>query len=698
MSNNIFMAAVSNINEYNFKKLTYEYIDEDGKTVEGKKYTGYFSGEPGIKCAIDELLEQGLLFDKYVLFCSPKTMSPVNINDLTIDESGKVIKGGLEEEDKELYKNFIKNLYGVDYSEVLDDSKIEDSNSEDKVFEKVSAYDYVEMIIRQKINEAIRGEQGEKVSSWLRDKGYVNSEGIPTEADIERYIQTACRIAGDKPIIMDDNPDIEVIKRNIESQQSGYEEEMNIYIDITGGTRITSIVAMLMSRWYEQKKMAKVSKVLYSSIMNDSRLAVIDWTKNYELFKIADSNSDLMKMVLFSEENENITKVLEGEGLSLEYIYRYVNDSSKNLNRYDQKNQKQYLIKVREVLAEHEEIRESLQGVHLSGIISQAIDKYEKNQLTKSLIDYTEQLSDTSKEVEYDNFIVDFYENIIGALCSKGVLSTPDENISEVLNSMTWYYDKPLKNKKTGKTYRLSGVVWLVSKMCKYLKDNPDKKPKTYWFNMQKLDNSFYMNNYSKGREPYFTLKGANLRENNYFMDKLRKNEINMFNTLEIKEFNDIWRYEQLRNIYFNQGFPFAFITPKGSCLEDVREYYIKKVDALVDKLEKLYEEDKKQYVDELEKLEDEEKGYILDEIPGYSLPDCIKLNSKKFSNKETGDIFIKKLKEIREEARPYRVATSHSGELKYAEYRKEENLKKMTNKIIRWINSCKEDYGIDLT
>ena len=654
MSRNIFMTAVSNLNVKSFKKLTYEYKDEKGSLVEGKTYTGYFSGEPGIKCAIDDLLEQGLLFDKFVLFCSPKTMSKVDISDLIYDEDG---------------------------------SKAIDTNAS---LTNVSAYDYVEMIIREKIYEAILGKKSESVTEWFREKGYVSSEGIPTEETIERYIRTACRIDDGQPIIMDDNPDIETIKRNIESQQSGYEEKMNIYIDITGGTRITSIVAMLMSRWYEQNKEAYVSKVIYSSIMNDSRALILDWTKNYELFKIADSKSDLFSMILFSDENDRITKMLEKEELSLQDIHRYYKDSNKKIGDERIVSQRQYLERAKDVLEMDEEISTSIQGVYLIKLINSAINRYSRNSLSNAVGEYKEQKKNNKRESKPDEFIKKFHEGIIGSICEKNILTAENEDVADLIKYMNWYY------KKDDNKYK-RGVVYFVINMCKYLNNHLDISPHIHWSNMKKLDNRFYMDRYSSEREPNFVLNGANIKNNELFIERIKAHKINMFKgKIDINSFDDIKRYEVLRNIYFNQGFPFEFVNRRGKSYEDVKVFYLKKVNEMFNNLEKMYKEDKEAYKKELTQCMHVE--YIQSIVPEYALPECIKINRQIFGgDDQKSEKFIKELKELREKARLFRNAEAHSDNAMFDEYRDDEKLERFADEILDWLESCKNDMGIDL-
>ena len=684
---NIFMTALSNINLRNFKKLNYAFRDENGKLVEEKSYPGYFSGEPGIRCAIDDLLEQGLLFDKYVIFCSPKTIEQVDISEIQYDSSGKILRGGMERADKDIYQNYISGIQGFDYD--TDKNEVVEKSVS---FENISAYDYIEMIIRERIYKAITDGKKEQITSWMRTNGYCESTGVVNEEVIEEYIKAACRIDNGKPIIMDDNPDIEVIKRNIESQQSVRNDKMNIYIDITGGTRITSVVAMLMSRWYEQNQMAEVKKVFYSSIMKGEEAVIIDWTRNYELFKIADSKSDLMFISLFSEENSRINDCLKKEELSLDLIDRYYKDAGKKLSDDKIVKQKAYLEKSRMILEDDIEIATSLQGLSLVNMISSAINRYDKTALSNSVSEYKEQKKTNNKEAKPDVFIKKFHEGIIGSLCEKKILSADNENenIADIIKCMNWYY-----RKDDNKRFK-SGVVYFVLDMCKYLNSNINESPSNHYKNLKKLDNKLYKDKFDGKREPRFQLKGANYVHNEFFINELKNKKISLYKKFEIKSIDDVIEYEVLRNIYFNQGFPFAFITTYGKICEDVKVYYLKTVNEFVDNLEKLYISDKAAYKDELKNCMDVE--YIQFLIPEYSLPECIKVDKSKVGGDENKcNEFISGLKELREEARLFRNAEAHPDDSKFDIYRGDDKLEALADKILAWLEKCKDDFGIDL-
>lgn len=669
---NIFMTALSNINLRNFKKLKYSFRDENGNLVEGKSYPGYFSGEPGIRCAIDDLLEQGLLFDKYVIFCSPKTMEQVDISDIKCDDDGKLIRGGMEEADQELYQNYISGVQGFDF-DTEKNEVVEKSVS----FENISAYDYIEMIIRERVYKAITEEKNEQIASWLRTKGYCEDTGVVNEKVIDEYIKAACRIDNGKPIIMDDNPDIEVIKKNIESQQSGRADKMNIYIDITGGTRITSVVAMLMSRWYEQNQMAEVKKVIYSSIMKGEDAVILDWTRNYELFKLANPKADIFSMGIFKGENDRIKECLAINGIDMETIDSCIANSRKNIDSKTQEKNKINLEYAGMILEDNEEIVNSIQGIKLIDKIDDAINSYSRSVFENAVAEF-EESDDPQKEAS--RLLNHFFEDIVGYLIEKGVFQGKSSDIRNILKNCRWYYEKENKNRNTGVIYEIRSLLEILHK-------DMSVSPSKLWEDRQNLDNDYYLDKFSQKNEAkYSIVVPNNLKINERFIKKLSENIIHLQNPFDDKKIS-ILDYERLKNIYFNYGFPFAFIV-----FDNHREYdgvqkdYLNKSNIFFKNLEEIYRKDKDEYIRKLKIYLDKESGIkeLELEIPEVGLPDCIKVNDKKFKG-EDKNTFISSLNDYREKVRMFRNAESHSDDSRFDIYRDSEKNLKLAEEIVAW-------------
>ena len=668
---NIFITALSNINPRNFKEADYQYRvirdKELCKPEDADTYKGYFSGEPGIRCAIRQLAEEGELFDRYVIFCSEKTMKKEDISELLSNTDRDILSG----------------LLGESFRYTDDSDKSSEHNIE-KIevpitFSNISAYEYIEAVIRYEVKSAVNGTNGMAILSWLEEKGYT---GQTEDEIINSYVNAACHINGDVPIDINDNPNIEELKRNIEGSvnylarwdgESVDTEPTDIYLDITGGTRITSLVSLLISQWYKQKKQANVKKVLYSSIMDDKVAAVIDWTENFELFDIADSKTKLKNVSILSNYVGNAFSKDEWNLLN-----KYINESCNTQSDDEIENRVTVLEAFRNRIYDDH----SIESIETLIRIDDAIDNYSSTQIQNL------------KKLDIDNpgeYIEKFYGHIYNTLEKKDVLKVKvNESVSgivdekynkltmkEALSTNELYYARyNKKNQLNG------GVIFFVSKMVRFL--NVNKDPKAYWNQIRNIDNKYY----ERWNEPSYTLRGANSVLNKYFLDGLNSPNHKIRKSKQFNVENNILEYEGYRNLYFNYGFPFACIGDKNHIFEDVRDYYIKEVGMFIDEIREFYDSNKEAYENELDYYCDPKDGEarLMKKIKIYKGPECVIANIDKFESEDEAKEFITSFNKLMEKVRNVRNAHAHPEQPSLDKYRTDEVIQKIAEEIKIWI------------
>lgn len=652
---NVFITALSNIIVGRFEKVNYTYNIASG---EKEEISGFFSGEPGIRIAVREMAEKGQLFDKFIFFCTPETLDKKDISSkepLDIIVSGNGIKFDFT------------NHKCTPLGEIV-------------TLNSISAFEYIESVIRWEVLKAVKGEKSAEIRSKLGvidgddDKSIVNK--------IDEYVFRACRIDGGMPIVVGDNPDIERIK-NIIERNIKRKDDADIYLDITGGTRIASIISLLFSKWYEQNKLAKVKKVLYSSIMNNRECQILDWTNNYELFDIVDPKVNLEDIKVF---NSTLTNVLNDEKNEKKNLRLFINQST---NEGVSENEIEDRIVFLQDVKERLQMIESMSAYKLINEVENAIGQYRVRGIAKMLKEATEE--EFSEDKDYGKEIVFFNGSIVDYLKRKRIISLKIENIirlnegyvktDDLIKKHEWYYNR--KGKKGG----VSVIQKVLTILLKLSKNPNGEGPLEIWKEEQMLDKVEW-------EEPYNNLKGAQGEFNNYFLDKMDEGKVKMSSGINFKfdKREDILLYEKYRNIYFNYGFPFACTGDGDVLFEKTYEYYLNTVDTFFKELQDLYDKPAK---DEYNKaintyIQEEGDDYrqLKEKIKEYDITEYFKVF---LGDRIKGKAFISSFKEIYESSRPYRNAVAHPDDKRLAEYRKPEKQKVMYENIRAWLRANKE-------
>lgn len=661
---NVFITALSNLDR------RFQYY---GYKMEKEIYLGGFSGEPGIRFAIRELAKEGKLFDRFVLLCSKETMSRINVTEI-LNKNDKAITNDV--------RNGIKAFLGT----VPGDTADTDGNDSDLAdLNDISAFDYILKVIKDEVKRA----------------GF-------TDIDIDKYVKNTCLLNDDNdgPLIISDNPDIPQLKKNIE-RHFDYGKTTNLYVDITGGTRITSIVALLIARWYEQRGKgspvnAKVKKVIYSSIMDDPKV-IIDWTDNYELFKIADSKTKIDSLPFFTSDLFNSDQFDEEFQVRFDrYLRETVNTEGMEKEEID--------IRVRFLTEAMDRLQvvNSMENLELIEKIQNAVNIYSSTVVDRLY----EQSKDTESwdEDKKKKFITDWYSNIINDINSYVNINLRNKpirtNLVKLIQTNQYYYERYDKN-DAGKL--ADGVILKVINMLNDLRDS-NEEPARLWESYQSIDSDKY--DEWKDTTEYFSDKGAGKFYNEIFTKRLviKEFQSDIFNNkirhygridsiipvnMEMGDYDKLYKYEKLRNLYYNYGFPFACIDSKNQLLDNIQIYYQEKVSDLFMELEDKWRgrDNSDEYRFMIEDLLGDQSGKqerLEKLIPIYDIFKMTELKPGIFSDIAEAKKCFKDFSELYEKVRPVRNAIAHPEAEKLKKFRTPEAVQEARVKIRVWLDEYK--------
>ncbi len=650
MNENYFITAISAINPGAFKKREYKFGEE------GKTYSGWFSSEAPVRYMIDMLAEKGKLFDKFITISSRKCLG--------LEDGGEYNFRTLGEEKvpEDVLKCF--PVQSEKASACIPGSP-----------EKASAYDYYYAVIKDSVRNVC--EKYPDIEAIIK-----NNYG----GEIDSYLKTAF-LSKEEQIPVEDDPTEEEIKGFIE-RQLGNPGDINIFLDVTGGSRVASVVTMLITRWYEQKCGAKIEQVIYASIMGTPRL--VNLTGMYDLFSLANPNKKLRD--IFSSVYSSTA--LENE----EEIQSIVKNTWGMQRRTEEEIQKEEDLLSRAI--------DDLRSRPATMEILERLQELEgaKTRLKQSLFRKArEQLRNTTveEEINYGEYIKNFYETFTETLVEKRILKLSDEygageninkqkeKLRDLLNIEEQYY----KRKKADGSVGRGGVLWWCRNVFSAaMKKNPSCSPLKLFKELLYVDSDKYDN----WIEPKWKLNGANSSFNKEFIERITriiKSDNKLFSMPPRDKYAGIKKYERLRNLYFNYGFPFACVDNNNNLHNDIQEAYIQIVQSWVEEMNKKWEDlwksgrERQEYENMVERLYKEDISSFEMLIPQRDLSTVFVVDASRLSDPEKASNFIKDYMKIREEARRYRNAIAHVDNLKFSDYLNLDCQKAMTERINCWID-----------
>ena len=462
-------------------------------------------------------------------------------------------------------------------------------------------------------------------------------------------------------------------------------ENIDIYFDYTGGSRVASLMSMFTVRIAEIKE-ARIKQVIYSDI-NNRHPRIVDLTQTY----------CIMGDIVEFERAQGTEKQVNREhqiGKKLGWIRQeesndtelYDKSSSEAANSLKKKSDS-------EIKALENKVKQDAAGASgLSRRSKEAIVKQIKvnnaksvfltllNKLSIPNVESVEainwdKISDKSIEV----FIASFYEEIIDAFCEAGVMDyhgeklnlakDRKESIKKAITSNSDYY---LKTLKSGSRV---GLIPVVQRWLRYLKGKGRNRDPIEVFR----ENCDVFSETNKGRSDRMRyVVGVSKELHNEFIEYLSESGHDPENT--DVSFSELF---SMQLVFFNYGFPFALIC-NGKRLKKVESYYLDLVEAFMRELSRMKNADRQAYFSKISRLcDDNNTDDLIKELPCLTeMEELWSINEDKLSGKEK-EAFVQDLSRRLEKVRPYRNANAHKNN---DALRDRENQIMLAKEIISWL------------
>ncbi len=421
--------------------------------------------------------------------------------------------------------------------------------------------------------------------------------------------------------------------------------DTRIYMDMTGGSRLSQIVSLLLMRIMENLG-AEVATIIYVDITQDAKL--VDATNNYRICR------------LIEEKDNDVNFALEAKKLGIE----------------------------KEVNLEEVKLVESLKADTLNSIkgageqtISR-IEAIEKKESGQSLVDrkrdqnvrrIRENISINNpftklKRFETEKLITGFYEEVAYAFYAVGLIAGREKHIGkderkrysgngaekqqreikELIKQMLFYYilDNRGNEVRNGQLY-FHSVIGESHRLLQYLSGHMEISPIQFWRSRCDVENAAYDSYYN--RYPVFPGKLLNKK----LIEEYQMNHGSAYGGNA--SFIDKWYHYQ--TVYANYGFPFHCVCG-SEFYPEIRQYYLDKLSELMEELDVFHEQmSNDEYRTKLEQTEKK----LTERIPFRVDCDKIHIDAerlKKLGLEKTS--FMKELAERMEKVRSYRNDIAH--------------------------------------
>lgn len=458
----------------------------------------------------------------------------------------------------------------------------------------------------------------------------------------------------------------EIFKTLQQSVLFSQSAHQNIYMDVTGGHRVSSWLLMCISRIIEARKNSEVKLALYGDILrkkdklSDKMIddaEIVDCTEAYKEFytleKLSKSNDAMCRYSALSEAG--YIDELDKEAQV------YLKKLDNLINRIDK------MTKHSSIPAQMKQLEKELKDdmiETLDNFIQIIIKDNKSNMLNRVSENPFEKMMGFSDE----NLIVNFYENAFDIFVDYGVILADgrilDENdlVKDQKEQVKYAF---LANKHYYKHYNKKGTVHygLVKTIQSWINDlmKCDDNPLEFFAKKVSITNCEYKE--WNGRSLPVSADGAEL-----FKSYVEKEKID-FKGEYLKEGSDIFEvinsYLKMQNYYLSYGFPFQCVNEKGFVYPEIYTNYYNKVYAFMTSLSNLKRKSLIKYKSRLNELKRSER-LIEREIPCATSFGLWKVNSLFFeSEKKMNEFFISFNRKL-EEVRPYRNALVHNGELTF--------------------------------
>ncbi len=489
-------------------------------------------------------------------------------------------------------------------------------------------------------------------------------------------------------VLVPSNPSEKESKSIVESVVFDNEsngERIRLSLDFTGGSRVASLIALLLVRILEITN-AELDKVVYANILTEP-FEIVDLSDSYNLLKRVEniakaksvgSNQELIK------ELKKMQLVTEKDVDTAEELDIKSEKAARNLKKMSEEKQKEQKNELDDITKKAQGIAKMVFKDGTGRIISSNKTSPFKKLLQKNGKDKTDR-----------EIIIDFHEEIISILWDLDIISYFDDKgnkkpwqLQEIKNAIKandLYYSKYIKYKDRYTKKFITeecGVTTVVKKWLKKLESNDKYEPiNNLNHHLRIINKEEYGQEYRYKKEKYLR-GGISAERTDDFFRYLDENNVILKGTTEKERFIELIR---IQRVYYNCGFPFMCMSANltnDKSYPEIMNYYLEKTESLMNFLQSLYVTDKKAYKELLSELINNDS--VLEEHIPYMVEMPVwTINVEKFLSKEAGAEFIRELCIRIEKVRPYRNAIAHNLENKFADIRK---IKTIAKEIKEWV------------
>ena len=488
---------------------------------------------------------------------------------------------------------------------------------------------------------------------------------------VDEYIRRAF-----KPVFIPSDPSEkesgEIAKAIIPNDEI-IEDKIDMHLDFTGGSRVASLISLLLVRMLEAAG-SKVKRIVYGNIL-DKPTRIVDLTESYDYLLEPIEN---IARAHLNDSSTDIIAEFKKFGLATD-------DDIRDASQIDLKNEevsrnlkKQSEDKIKSDEEELDKLSSSSAGV--AGVVKRK--STEKTKASNKKSPFTKLLGFSDEKL-----IVDFYEEVFGILYDLNVIIcavsglTADKQKEAIKNAIKANDNYYIKYNKSGK--ECAGVLQKAKKWLALLRDNPHYEPLKTFKNKTKATAREY--DYISSL-PY--VKGLSGTHTDIFADYLIQSSTEVNCESPIDAFKE---YTRLQRIYFNCGFPFMCMgTNNSEMYPEIKDYYFEKVEDLMVSLSELRSENRVLYTDRLNELI-ENSAALEKEIPYMVEMSVWDVNETKFDSDDDKKEFITILCKRIEKVRPYRNAISHNAANEYSDLSAQ---KLMAAQIREWLYEYENAFG----
>lgn len=481
------------------------------------------------------------------------------------------------------------------------------------------------------------------------------------------------------------------------------DDNIDLYFDFTGGSRISSLISMFTLRIAEIKD-AKLKQVIYSDITT-APPRIVDCTNTYkilyEIEHVEKAQGTEKQVTIEHEVGHRLGWVSDEETRNTQFYDQALSESTTSIKKKSQED----IVRLEKTVAEDIQSSSGFSRKSKDSSLENTKKNNKKSAFltllnkvgTDSSINAINRIS-TSK---IEDLIVRFYEEVIDAFCEINVMQYHAQNLNiaknrkdsivSVIKANADYYSKSIVNKRN--QVKKYGLISIVQGWMKDLLKDSTKDPVSVMNAHCKITDSVYQGHLDR----YKKVVGFSKELTEEFIEYLKSQDVFDRCPTDIDGsrkylLDNYVEIVSLQQKYYNYGFPYRFVC-QGVLLPQVEKYYYDSVERLMRDLSELRRKNTYDYRQRLKKLAYNDEMIesvipILTEVEevwtvDYSvLPD----NEK--------DAFIPTLSARMEKVRLYRNAIAHKANPRDNPFRERDRQNEIVKLIIEWLIEYDEKFN----